>query len=81
MSEASELPQQGFSVLGGNPTAEELAVVVAVLQAASAAAAAKAKASATKPASSWSKNVGLLRVPVTPGQGQWRAAFRRGLSR
>jgi hypothetical protein len=81
MSNANELPQQGFSVLGGNPNSEELAVIVAVLQAASAAALASAAASAVEPTSSWSKNVGLLREPITPGRGQWRAAYRHGLSR
>lgn len=81
MSEANELPRQVFSVLGGNPTPEELAVVVAVLQAASANAAAADDGTAPAPVSSWNRNSAQLRSPMTPGVGQWRAAYLRGLSR
>lgn len=81
MSEANELPQPVFSVLGGNPTPEELAVVVAVLQAASASAAAAGGDGQAVPVSSWTRNSAVLRTPLTPGAGQWRAAYLRGLSR
>jgi hypothetical protein len=81
MTEANALPEQSFSVLRGNPTPEELAVVVALLQAASASAAAGSTGTIAVPVSSWSRNFGLLRVPITPGYGQWRAAYRRGLTR
>ena len=81
MTDATATPEPSFSVLAGNPTPEELAVVVAVLQAASASAAASAAGKVIEPVSSWSRNVGLLRVPITPGYGQWRAAYRRGLTR
>ena len=81
MTEANQAPEPGFSVLSGNPTAEELAVVVAVLQAASASAAANSNGVVLEPRSSWSRNAGLLRAPITPGFGQWRAAYRRGLTR
>jgi hypothetical protein len=80
MSEAVEPAKPGFDVLRGNPTPEELAVVMAVLQAASESASNQVT-SATEPASSWSRNVALLRVPVSPGHGQWGAAYRRGLNR
>jgi len=81
MSEATELPQQVFSVLGGNPTPEELAVVIAVLQAASASAAAASGGGEVVPVSSWTRNTAQLRTPIAPGAGQWRAAYLRGLSR
>jgi hypothetical protein len=80
MSQVEPGAQPSFSVLSGNPTPEELAVVVAVLQAASASAAASG-GTVAEPVSSWSRNAGLLRAPITPGYGQWRAAFRRGLTR
>jgi Acyl-CoA carboxylase epsilon subunit len=80
MSQEEQGAKPSFSVLSGNPTPEELAVVVAVLQAASASAAASA-GSVAEPVSNWHRNAGLLRAPITPGYGQWRAAYRRGLTR
>jgi len=76
----SEAREPGFEVLRGNPTPEELAAVMAVLQAASESASNQPKGQA-EPASTWSRNVALLRVPVAPGHGQWGAAYRRGLNR
>jgi len=81
MSDANDSPQPGFRVLSGNPSPEELAVVVAVLQAASATAAAHSAGVVLQPVSSWSRNAGLLRAPIATGFGQWRAAYRRGLTR
>jgi hypothetical protein len=71
---------EGFEVVRGNPTPEELAVVLAVLQAASQKAKA-AQADSIRQVSTWSKNPSQLRSPLVPGRGQWQAAFRRGLSR
>jgi hypothetical protein len=79
MSEATQPNELKFSVTHGNPTAEELAVAIAVLQA--AAGSAQAGPTISEPASSWSRNVGLLRVPIAPGLGQWNAAYRKGLTR
>ena len=79
MSSANQAETSGFRVVGGNPTPEELAIVVAVLQA--AASASKASKGAKTAVSSWSSNAGLLRESLTPGHGQWQAAFRRGLNR
>ena len=75
-------PTEHFKVVAGNPTPEELAVVVAVLQAAAASAAsAAAKSKAAKSATSkWHRNPAMLRGPITPGHGQWQASFRRGLN-
>ena len=81
MSEANELPKPSFGVVSGNPTSEELAVVVAVLQAAAVSASASTAGERNPPVSSWSRNTGLLRGPVRAGQGQWRAAYRSGLTR
>jgi hypothetical protein len=70
-----------FSVVRGNPTDEELAAAIAVVQAAVAAAeneAAKRAAEAVN-VSAWHLNASMLRGQVTPGAGQWRASLRRGL--
>jgi len=79
MSKMNQLPEEAFDVLRGNPTPEELATVIAVLQVTAEAAA--AAHTETKPVSSWARNVAMLRVPVSPGRGQWGAAYRRGLNR
>jgi hypothetical protein len=70
-----------FSVVRGNPTDEELAAAIAVVQAALTAAeleAAKHAAEADN-VSAWHLNASMLRGQVTPGAGQWRASLRRGL--
>ena len=70
-----------FSVVRGNPTDEELAAAIAVVQAAVAAAEQEAakQASAAGNVSSWHRNASQLRGQITPGAGQWRASLRRGL--
>lgn len=77
MSENKPLPH--LAVVSGNPTADELAVVVAVLQAAVSRAAASAANEDTKRVASWHRNAGTLRGSLTPGHGQWVASVRRGL--
>lgn len=69
-----------FKVVAGNPTAEELAVVVAVLQAASATANQEAAGKLRKLTSTWHRNRAVLRSPITPGPGQWRGSVRSGLN-
>lgn len=70
-----------FKVVSGNPTPEELAVVVAVLQAAvKVEHQERTGGHLRKTTSSWSRNVGMLRSPITPGPGQWRASVRAGLN-
>ena len=76
MSEQSPTPH--LSVVSGNPTAEELAVVVAVIQAALAQRASATEA-ASKRVATWHRNPGVLRGSVVPGHGQWVASARRGL--
>ena len=68
-----------IGVVSGNPTAEELAVVVAVIQAAASSVGTVA-ADAVKPVSRWHRNPGIMRGAVVPGHGQWGASVRRGLN-
>jgi hypothetical protein len=70
--------QDSLRVVGGNPTAEELAAVIAIIE----AAAAEESSTATKPAprSTWNRNNVQLRGGINPGFGQWNASFRDGLN-
>jgi hypothetical protein len=66
----------GFKVLHGQPTAEELAVVLAVVssRAAAAAAAAAAQRITGGPASAWAdRSTSMSRLP-RPGHNAWRAS-------
>ncbi|WP_159945636.1 MULTISPECIES: acyl-CoA carboxylase subunit epsilon [unclassified Nocardiopsis] len=62
-------------VVRGEPTAEEIAVLTAVL---SARAAAARSAPATEPArpSGWRDRSRALRGPLRPGPGAWRLSTR-----
>jgi hypothetical protein len=71
--------QPHLKVVAGNPTPEELAVVVALLQAAQASAAAAAS-EVSVPASTWRRNASVLRGAIVPGHNQWQASYRRGLN-
>jgi len=75
-AQAEPLDRPDLCVLRGQPTETELAAVVAVL--AVRAAAATALASAPGPAgashSAWSDRSRLLREPIAPGRGGWRAS-------
>ena len=76
MTEFSE----SIQVVSGAPTAEELATVIAVLEAAHAEEAETAPGYERALKSTWSRNVAQLRHPLTPGPGQWRGAYRSGLN-
>ena len=76
MTEFSE----SIQVVSGAPTAEELATVIAVLEAAHAEEAETAAGYERALKSTWSRNVAQLRHPLTPGPGQWRGAYRSGLN-
>jgi hypothetical protein len=67
-----------IKVVAGNPTPAELAAVIAILEATHAELAAEKKA-ASRPSSSWNRNVGKLRSDLLPGFGQWRAQYRPGM--
>ena len=71
--------QAELSVVRGNPTAAELAAVIALLTQAREEELSHGSRVAGEPKSSWAKNLGVLRGPITPGIGQWNAAFWRGL--
>ena len=60
-------------VVRGNPTDEELAALTVVL----AAKAAAATPAPEPPRSRWRDRASLLRTPLHPGPGAWRAALRR----
>ncbi len=68
-----------LKVISGNPSPEELAAVVAILEAAHAQQVSEGKKQVKKPASSWNKNTSIFRHDLTPGFGQWRAQYRPGL--
>lgn len=68
-----------IKVLAGSPTHEELATVVAILEAAHAEQVTEGKKKVKKAASSWNRNNSMFRHDLTPGFGQWRAQYRPGL--
>jgi len=76
MSEFSE----ELRVVSGSPTAEELATIIAMLEASHAEEGSSAIGYERSLKSSWSRNVSQMRQPLTPGSGQWRGAYRQGLS-
>jgi hypothetical protein len=69
-------------VVRGEPSAEELAAAIAVVQATLAAAEAEAAGDAElKPRSksTWSRNHGMLRQGIQAGANQWAASLKDGL--
>ncbi|WP_306368792.1 acyl-CoA carboxylase subunit epsilon [Nocardiopsis sp. CC223A] len=64
-------------VVRGEPTAEEIAALTAVLaaRAAAARAAADAPAAPERP-SAWRDRARGLRAPLRPGPGAWRTSLR-----
>jgi hypothetical protein len=71
---------QGIKLVRGNPTAEELAAAIAVVEAMLAEEQAAASAGRQQPKSTWNRNSVNLRGGITPGFGQWKASFRDGLN-
>ena len=55
----------------GDPTAEEVAALVAVLSSAGGGDDPEAK---PRPRSAWASRASLVRRPVSPGPGGWRAS-------
>ena len=58
-----------FDVLAGNPTEQELAVVVSVLSSLP-----PVQPEQLNPPSYCSKRAGMMRRPIYPGPGAWRAS-------
>lgn len=71
--------QQALRVVRGNPTDEELAVVIALLQQSHSEEAALGTRVTEQPKSTWGRNPTLLRQTVISGFGQWTASSRPGL--
>lgn len=63
----------------GNPTAAELAAVLAVLDAVVPEEQAQSAVGIRALKSTWSRNPGQLRSEISAGAGQWRATMRHGL--
>jgi hypothetical protein len=63
---------EALRVVGGSPTAEELAVVTALV--AAAARAGDAAGPAPHPLGGWSDPARRLRTPLRPGPNAWRAS-------
>jgi hypothetical protein len=70
---------EAIKVIAGNPSPEELAAVVAILEAAHAEQITEGKKKAKKATSSWNRNTSIFRNDLSPGFGQWRAQYRPGL--
>ncbi len=67
---------ESLKIVAGNPSEEELAAVIAILQANFAEEQAKAKKAKPKTVSSWHRNPQQLRSDLRPGPGQWQSSFR-----
>ena len=78
MSEIEEL-QAALRVVRGNPTPEELAAVVAILEQMRVEEQSHGVRVAKTAHSTWARNASSLRGEIAPGPMQWQAAFRRGL--
>lgn len=63
----------------GAPTDEELAAAIAVVTSALAQAQQEAESESGVATSTWNRNRGMLRSPLSAGEGQWQASFRNGL--
>ncbi len=71
---------EGIKLVRGNPTAEELAAAIAVVEAMLAEEQVAAAAGRQPPKSTWNRNSVNLRGGITPGFGQWKSSFRDGLN-
>lgn len=71
---------QNLPVVRGNPTAEELAAVIALVEAAVVEEQNQSTSRRPQPKSTWNRNSVNLRGTINPGFGQWRASFRDGLN-
>ena len=67
--DGSVVDAAAFDVLAGNPTEQELAVVVSVLSSLPAV-----QPEQPNPPSYWSNRAGMMRRPISPGPGAWRAS-------
>ena len=72
---AQEAPARPvLRIVRGEPTPEELAALTAVLAAASGGG---EEPEPERPRSLWADRTSLVRRPLVPGRGAWRASARR----
>ncbi len=64
---------QGIRVVRGNPTHDELAAVVSVLEAMAAEREGTRARAEEKSASAWTQSQRPIRTPIVPGLTQWRS--------
>lgn len=67
--DGSVVDAAAFDVLAGSPTEQELAVVMSVLSSLPAV-----QPEQPNPPSYWSNRAGMMRRPISPGPGAWRAS-------
>ena len=67
--DGSVVDAAAFDVLAGSPTEHELAVVMSVLSSLPAV-----QPEQPNPPSYWSNRAGMMRRPISPGPGAWRAS-------
>lgn len=67
--EGPVVEEVAFDVLAGNPTEQELAVVVSVLSSLPTV-----QPEQPNPPSYWSNRAGMMRRTMHPGPGAWRAS-------
>lgn len=72
--------QEELKVVRGNPTAEELAAVIALVEAAATEEASSSRGAISQPKSTWNRSSVNLRGGINPGFGQWTASYRDGLN-
>jgi hypothetical protein len=71
-AQSTPAAEPALAIVGGNPSAEEIAAVVTVLSARLRPAGATRAGQATR--SRWSARSGQLRAPLLRGPGAWRAS-------
>jgi acyl-CoA carboxylase epsilon subunit len=70
----SDEKQPFLRIVRGNPDDEELAALTAVLAAVASAPPAGPDAARPQRRSRWADRARLLRAPLRPGEGAWRAS-------
>ena len=66
--------QPDIQIIGGSPTAEEVAAVTAVLQASLAELAAEQALLDTDSTTAWQRSQRQLRAPLHNARGSWRSS-------
>ena len=69
----SEVPQLSISIVRGDPSAEEVAAVTAVLSAALEELADANARESVVTTSAWQRGQRNIRQPIHPGPGAWRS--------